>query len=155
KLAGNAAGRVETATKLEPAKRDPAAKRTADLFKFFFGHDPTRPVPWAGNAASGISVAFRFRSVAKELGGGRRITFRCLPSRAGCADDDVTCCTTHTNAWVNQRTIPNVIHLCAQFWHPPPGLRGLPALQFRAAIILHEMLHLLFEDFLLHAPPGR
>jgi hypothetical protein len=155
KLANNAANKIQAATNVEPAKRDPAAKRTAHLFKFFFGHDPTRPVPWAGNAASGVSVAFRFRAVAKELGGGRRITFRCLPTRADCAADDLTCCRTTTHAWVNQNTIPNVVHLCASFWNPRAGLRGLPALQYRAAIIIHEMLHLLFQDFLLHAPPGR
>jgi hypothetical protein len=155
KLANNAASKVEAATNVEPAKRDPAAKKTAHLFKFFFGHDPTRPVPWAGNAASGVSVAFRFRAVAKELAGGRRIVFRCLPTRADCADADLTCCSTNTHAWVNQNNVPNVVHLCARFWNPPPGLRGLPALQYRAAIIIHEMLHLLFQDFLLHAPPGR
>jgi hypothetical protein len=155
KLANNAASKVEAATNVEPAKRDPAAKKTAHLFKFFFGHDPTRPVPWAGNAASGVSVAFRFRAVAKELAGGRRIVFRCLPTRADCADADLTCCSANTHAWVNQNTVPNVVHLCASFWNPPAGLRGLPALQYRAAIIIHEMLHLLFQDFLLHAPPGR
>jgi hypothetical protein len=155
KLANNAASKVEAATNVEPVKRDPATKRTAHLFKFFFGHDPTRPVSWAGNAASGVSIAFRFRAVAKELAGGRRIVFRCLPTRADCADADLTCCSTNTHAWVNQNTVPNVVHLCASFWNPPAGLRGLPALQYRAAIIIHETLHLLFQDFLLHAPPGR
>ena len=138
RLAGNAAGRVETATKLEPAKRDAVAKRTGDLFRFFFGHDPTRLVPWAGKAPSGTSVAFRFRAVAKELGGGRRIIFRCLPGRADCADNDLTCCVMDDNAWVNQAIVPNVVHLCPQFWNHPAGLRGLPALQYRAAIIIRD-----------------
>jgi hypothetical protein len=155
KLANNAASKVDAATKLEPSKRYAETKKTAALFKFFFGHDPTRPVPWAGNAASGVSVAFRFRAVAKELGGGRRIVFRCLPTRPDCAAADLTCCSTDSNAWVNQATVPNVVHLCASFWNPPAGLRGLPAPQYRAAIIIHEMLHLLFQDFLLHTPPGR
>jgi hypothetical protein len=155
KLANNAASKIQAATKLEPSKRDAETKKTADLFKFFFGHDPTRPVPWAGNEASGTSVAYRFRAVARELGGGRRIVFRCLVARPGCADDDLTCCSPDANAWVNQAIVPNVVHLCALFWNPPAGLRGLPPPYYRAGVLIHEMLHLLFQDFLLHSPPGR
>ena len=152
RLANNAASKVEAATKIEPSKRDVETKKTATFFKFFFGHDPTRPVSWAGNQASGASVAYRFRAVAKQLGGGRRIIFRCLVTRPGCADNDLTCCSPDQHALA---PLPNVILLCASFWNPPAGLRGLPALQFRAAIIIHEMLHLLFQDFLTHTLPGR
>jgi hypothetical protein len=155
KLSNSAATKIESATKVEPSMRNTETKETARLFKFFFGHDPTHPISWAGNQASGISVAARFRSVAKELGGGRRMTFRCLVTRPGCPDDDFTCCSPNTNAWVNQTAVPNVVHLCEPFWNPPAGLRGLPPLYFRAAVIIHEMLHLLFQDFLLHNPSGR
>jgi hypothetical protein len=155
KLANNAAARIEAATSLAPAARDEEAKETARLYKFFFGHDPTFPVPWAGNQASGISVAKRYRAVARELGGGRRMTFRCLPTTAACGSTDFTCCAAGDYAWVKQDRIPNVIHLCERFWNPPPGLPGLPPLAIRAGTLIHEMLHLLFEDFLLHNPPGR
>lgn len=156
KLANNAATKVEKATMTAPNMRDADAKETARLFTSFFGHDPTFPVQWAGNEASGVSVAKRFRAVASELGGGRRIVFRCLDSRPGCADADLTCCTPTANAWVNQARVPNVVHLCAQFWNPPAGLRGLPHPYYRAGVIVHEMLHLLFQDFFRHGgPPGR
>src|SRR5688572_24649333 len=139
KLANNAASKIEAAIKPEPNQRDAEAKETARLFKFFFGHDPIRPVPWAGNGASGTSVAYRFRAVARELGGGRRIVFRCLDTRPGCADDDFTCCLPGSNAWVNQARIPNVVHLCGRFWNPPAGLRGLPPPYYRAGVIIHEI----------------
>lgn len=51
RLANNAA------SKLEPSQRDAETKETARLSKGFFGHDPTRPVAWAGNKASGAIVA--------------------------------------------------------------------------------------------------
>jgi hypothetical protein len=150
KLANNAASKIEAASKLEPSHRDAETKKTADLFKFFFGHDPRRPVPWAGNMASAVSVAFRFRAVAKALQkGGRNTIFRCMVARTDC------------NAFVRPPlpgTVapePNVVNLCAPFWNPPPGLRGLPPPYYRAVVIIHEMLHLLFYDFLLHHPPGR
>jgi hypothetical protein len=160
KLANNAASKIDTATKTEPGKRSAEAKRTADLFRFFFGHDPTRPVPWAGNRASGASVAYRFRAVAKALQkGGRNTTFRCLNTRANCAADDFTCCSPGDNAWVRPPggagAEPNVVNLCAAFWTPRAGLRGLPAPYYRAGVLVHEMLHLLFIDFLRHTPPGR
>jgi hypothetical protein len=71
------------ASKLEPSQRDAATKETARLFKGFFGHDPTWPVSWAGNKASGAIVAHRFRMVARGLGGGRRMLFRCGCPGAG------------------------------------------------------------------------
>jgi hypothetical protein len=156
KLANGAAIKIDVATKIEPGKRDAETRETARLFKFFFGHDPTHLVPWARNEASGISVAKRFRAIARELGGGRRIVFRCLDSRPGCADADLTCCPPTANAWVNQEKAPNVMHLCALFWNPPAGLRGLPPPYYRAGVIIHEMLHMLFRDIFRHGgPPGR
>ena len=62
---------------------------------------------------------------------------------------------------------PNVVNLCARFFlygsettsrnrnKPQPALPGLPAPYYRAGVIIHEMLHLLFYEFLLHHPPGR
>jgi hypothetical protein len=144
RLANNAATKVEAATALKPAERDAEAKQTARLFTFFFGHDPARPVLWAGNQASGISVAARFRAVARELGGGRRVIFHCRVTRAGCGQD-LTCCDPCDNGWFHP-DVPNTVNLCAGFWHPRADLRGLPQLNYRAAIILHEMLHMLFQD---------
>jgi hypothetical protein len=119
RLANNAA------TKLESARPE-----TASLYRFFFCHDPSRPVPWAGNEASGSIVARRFRAVARELGGGRRIVFRCDPN-----------CPEHRRGF--SLVDPNVISLCAQFWNPPLQ-PGLPPEGFRASVILHEMFHVLF-----------
>jgi hypothetical protein len=145
-LANNAADKLAAPTKIEPSKRDPkkdkVAIETARLFAAFFCHDPSRPVSWAGNEASGVSVAKRFRAVAKNLGGpeARRITFRCDPHCGPCQ-----------RAHTNQHDEPNIINLCALFWNPPPGMPGLPAEGFRGGVILHEMLHVLYTDFFHHA----
>jgi len=119
RLANNAASKLEA-----------VSPETARLYRFFFCHDPSRPVPWAGNEASGSIVAKRFRAVARELGGGRRIVFRCDPN-----------CDAGTRGF--SLAEPNVISLCAPFWTPPPQ-PGLPPEGFRAGVILHEMFHVLF-----------
>ena len=135
-LASNAA------SKLEASPRD---AKTVSIFLKLFGHDPSRPVPWAGNKESGASVAWRLRKVAQELGGGRRTLYRC-----GCPGAAPT---------VNARTVsPMEVLLCPRFWNlGQPGF--LPAGQdprwIRAGIILHEMLHQLFGEFFRHfrVPP--
>ncbi len=121
RLANNAASKLEA-----------VSPETASLYRFFFCHDPSRPVPWAGNEASGSIVARRFRAVARELGGGRRIVFRCDPD-----------CPAGTRGFSLSPGEPNVIGLCARFWNPPPQ-PGLPPEGFRAGVILHEMFHVLF-----------
>ena len=55
-LANNAAD------KLSADNPDPETTR---LFRAFFGHDPSRPIPWADNQPSRLSVASRF-GVAHE-----------------------------------------------------------------------------------------
>jgi Lysine-specific metallo-endopeptidase len=152
KLADNAASKIEAAIAVPPAARGPEAEKTAKFFSFFFGHDPSQPITWAGNDESGVSVAARFRSVAKELNGGRRVTFVCRPTQVGCGNN-LTCCDPNDNAWFSTG-VPNTVNLCAGFWNPPANLRGLPVLNFRAAIIIHEMLHMLFE-FLRDVGHGR
>jgi len=112
------------------SKLDAVSPETASLYRSFFCHDPSRPVPWAGNEASGSIVARRFRAVARELGGGRRIIFRCDPN-----------CGAGTRGF--SLAEPNGISLCAPFWNPPPQ-PGLPPEGFRAGVILHEMFHVLF-----------
>jgi hypothetical protein len=133
--------KLDATLKVEASKRTTEAKNTARLFKFFFGHDPSRPVPWANNQASAAVVAHRLRSIAKELGGGRRMLFRC-----GCPDAGA-----EVRAQTNQTEEPNVINLCPRFWNPPADLRGLPPVAYRAGIILHEMLHVLYHEFFHHA----
>jgi|SRR5678815_4221498 hypothetical protein len=163
KLAENAASKIEATIQTEPNKRDEEGKETASFYKTFFGHDPSRPISWAGNQASGISVAKRFRGVARELAGGRRIVFRCIPATCppGTATTQGTlttppCCAVNTRAFFVRRTpaLRNVIHLCPEFWDPPAGLLGLsPGLSleaFRGGTIIHEMLHLLYPEFLVH-----
>jgi hypothetical protein len=140
RLSNNAAGKLDVANGVEPSKRDQDAANTANLFTFLFGHDPSTPVPWAGNVASGNTVAHRFRAVARELGGGRRVTFRCNLGALCAGNVAVT----------NQAAEPNVMNLCAPFWAPPAS-PGLPAEGFRAGTLIHEMLHMLYPDFFHHA----
>jgi hypothetical protein len=132
---------------LKPGRRTPDANNTARLFQFFFGHDPTRPVAWAGGMPSGASIAGRYRAVARELGGGRRIVFRCGDA-AFCSGAVAV-----TQHCAGADAKPNVINLCGPFWGPP-ALPGLPAENFQAATILHEMLHVIFcEGFHDGGPP--
>jgi hypothetical protein len=160
KLANNAASKLKAATERKPDQRDAETRTTAKLFKFFFGHDPSTLITGADNkaSASGASVAYRFQMVARELGGGRRIVFRCLDTRPDCAPSETVpnppCCCPGQDAFIFPWTAPNVVHLCAQFWNPPAVL-GLPPPFYRAAVIMHEMLHLLFIDFLLDVGRGR
>lgn len=135
-LADNAADKVDASIGVPPAARDADAARTAAVFRRFFGHDPSRSVPWAGHEASGVSVAKRLHSVARELDGGRRVTFECRPAVAGCAGDDLTCCTPCDNAWVHPGVGRSTVVLCPLFWAATRDIR--------AGIIIHEMLHLLY-----------
>jgi hypothetical protein len=125
---------VSAASKLDT--RDGA---TVNHFVRSFGHDPSRPVPWGGNRASGAIVAYRLRKVAEGLHG-RVVHFRCVGPGARAP----------VNARTNWQAEPNVINLCARFWNPPAAL-PLPVLSFRGGVILHEMLHLLFHSFFHHA----
>ena len=123
------------AAKLEAGPPD---AETIRLFKAFFGHDPSRPVPWAGNRPSGAIVAFRFRKCAEELGGGRVMTFRCL-----------TTCPDGVNARTNGTASAVLMRLCPRFFNRPAG-EPLGNQFFRAGVVLHEMLHLLFTSFFHH-----
>ena len=100
----------------------------ARIFQSLFGHPPTRPVPWANNRASGAIVAHRIRRVAQALQG-RGTHYRC-----GCPGRPAT-----VNAFADP---PNAVALCARFWQQ--------SRVFRAGIVFHEMLHLLYAGFLRH-----
>jgi hypothetical protein len=78
-------GNVVNSDKLtkDAANLEEVVRRKVGLDKGFFGHDPTWPVSWAGNKASSAIVAHRFRMVARGLGGGRRMLFRCGCPGAG------------------------------------------------------------------------
>ena len=60
-----------------------------------------------------ISVAKRFRSVARELDGGRRVIFHCRPTHAGCADDDPNVCFSRCQRLVQRWC--NTVDLCDGF----------------------------------------
>lgn len=125
-LATNAASKLET---------KPHNVETVRLFRFFFGHLPSRPVPWANNQESGAIVAIRFRRCARELGGGRRTEYRC---------------STVAPPGRRARVInPSTVLLFPAFWNASPQ-RGLSDRFFRAGVILHEMLHQLFIEFVRH-----
>lgn len=126
-LANNAASKLTTS---------PRDSETIRLFRFFFGHDPSRPVPWADNEQSGATVAKRFLVCARELGGGRRTLYRCGCPGAGAGVRAIT---------INAQEVS----LCPRFWGASPQ-PGLSARFFRAGVILHEMLHQLFIEFILH-----
>jgi hypothetical protein len=129
-LAENAANKLE--------RRDGEALR---LFRFFFG-DPVRAVPWANNKAAADLVAHRYRAVA--AGFHTRVPHVLCSADAGC------------NAFTQPRAAPstavplphNTILLCPPFWQAGPA--GTVTRFWRAAIVLHEMLHLLFWQFFGH-----
>lgn len=161
RLANSAANRIDAAIKSAPRNKD--ARFTAQVFQTFFCHDPLLPIPWTDNQPSGASVAQRFRAVAHELGPGRRIRFVCLPTQDDC--DSRTCCAEDFAVFHPEDHF--TIFLCARFWDARPveefggkplrGLNdprvqlvdrrfpGLPEDDRRAGIILHEVLHLLFD----------
>jgi len=126
KLARSAADKVDAAM---AAPADPVSKETTRLYRFFFCHDPLKFIPWAGGP-SGKTVSERLRKVARELDGGRRILFECRGD-GGC----------------NAFTVPgnhSTVFLCPPFWDTQ-GLPGLPEVNRRAATIIHEMLHNLYD----------
>ena len=114
----------------------PRSDDTRNIFRFFFAHDPSRPVPWADNRESGAIVAHRLRRVAEALHG--RVThYRCVTAN----------CPPGRNAFTRPTTEPNLIFVCPRFWTRPRFQR--------AGILLHEMLHLIYRGFFRHAavPP--
>jgi len=129
-LAENAAAKLTA--------RDNEALR---LFRFFFG-DPERRVPWANNRPAADLVADRFRAVAH--GFRTRVPHIRCSTDAGC------------NAFVQPRAAPsptnplprNSIFLCPPFWSA--AIPGTVPRFWRAAILLHEMLHLLYWQFFGH-----
>ena len=125
---------INAATRLDA--REPT---TVNHFRRIFGHDPSRPVPWAGNTASGATVAIRLRAVAEGLHS-RVVHFRCFCTGAGAG----------VNAQTDWAAEHNVINLCTRFFNPPATL-PLPVLSFRGGVIVHEMLHLLYSTFFHHA----
>lgn len=107
-------------------------KRVAKLFLFFFRHDPNHPIPWAGNTPSGVNVAHRLRKAAEALEK-RGLRYRCACPGAGAAR--------------RGQAAPGDTHidLCNAFWNVPAGLR-MDAETFRAGVILHETLHVIYDS---------
>ena len=105
---------------------------TARLFRFFFRHDPNRPIPWANNTPSGINVAHRLRAAAKALVK-RGIHYHCTCPGAPAG----------RRGQAAHQAIE--IDLCNAFWTLDPRVRA-DAETFRAGVILHETLHLIFRD---------
>ena len=103
----------------------PPTARTVGFFRKTFGHPPSRPVPWAGGASSGATLARRYRLAIKALlrGGTAYVCDATLPFNALTVD-------------------PNRVRLGPTFW--TQNRRN------RAATILHEMMHQYFIEFILH-----
>ena len=131
-IANNAARKLTAAT---------VDSETTRLFRFFLGHEPSRKVPWANNQESRLVVAKRLLTSARELGGGRRTLYRCGCPGAGPG----------VRAWA---VSPTEVRLCTRFWGASPQA-GLSARYFRAGVILHEMMHQLYIEFVLHNPKER
>jgi hypothetical protein len=111
------------------------------LFGPIFG-DPMRPVPWAGNRPAADLVAQRYRAVA--AGFRNRVPhIRCS------ARNDVIAVVQPRAAPSAANPLPrNTILLGQPFWGPGPA--GTATRFWRAATVLHEMLHLLFWEFFGH-----
>lgn len=107
-------------------------KRVARLFLFFFRHDPNRPIPWADNKPSGVNVAHRLRRAADAL------VKRGLHYRCACPGAPLT---------RRGQAAPGGVHidLCNAFWNVPAGLH-MDAETFRAGVILHETLHVIYDS---------
>lgn len=133
----------------------PPSTTTRSIFRSFFGHDPSRPVPWAGNKASGAIVAHRLRKTAEAFHR-RVIHVRCggfpgAPAGQQCGG---------ANAFVIPSRHPNVLFLCPPFWNLAASVPSVPPITaagrarvarfWRAGILLHEMLHLLYRPFFRH-----
>jgi hypothetical protein len=106
-------------------------KRVAKLFLFFFRHDPNHPIPWADNKPSGVNVAHRLRKAGEALVK-RGLRYRCAcpgapATRRGQAAPGAT-----------------RIDLCNAFWTVPAGL-PMDAETFRAGVIIHEVLHVIYD----------
>jgi hypothetical protein len=134
-LAENAASKLTA--------RDAEAVR---LFRFFFG-DPERPVSWANNRRAADLVAHRLQAVADG--------FRTRVPHIRCTTAADADCDAAVAFVVPRRastaTIPlprNTISLCPPFWGAAPA--GTIPRFWRAATLLHEMLHLLFWQFFGH-----
>jgi hypothetical protein len=106
-------------------------KRVAKLFLFFFRHDPNHPIPWADNKPSGVNVAHRLRKAAEAL------VKRGLHYRCACPGAPAT---------RRGQAAPGDTHidLCNAFWNVPAGLH-MDAETFRAGVILHEVLHVIYD----------
>ena len=103
--------------------------RTVRIFRKTFGHPPSRPVPWAGGASSGATLARRYRLATNAL------------LRGGTA---YVCSATLTS---NARTVsPSRVLLGPTFWTQNR--------MYRAKTILHEMMHQYFIEFIRHNVPG-
>jgi len=107
-------------------------KRVAKLFLFFFRHDPNRPIPWADNKPSGVNVAHRLLKAADALVK-RGLRYHCT-----CPGAPLT---------RRGQAAPGGVHirLCNAFWNVPAGLH-MDAKTFRAGVILHETLHVIYDS---------
>jgi hypothetical protein len=131
-LAENAASKLSA--------RDAEAVR---LFRFFFG-DPERPVPWADKRPAADLVAHRFQAAAK--GFRTRVPhMRCAAVGSGAEDcsGEAAFVVPRSGPTANIPLPRNTITLCAPFWSTTNAFH-------RAAMLLHEMLHLLFWEFFGH-----
>lgn len=151
RLATNAASKLDAVLSNTASPAD--VQKTVHEFRVAFGRNhPSKLFAGTSRPTGGV-VAARFRALARELGGGRRITFRCLPVRPACADTDLTCCSPTTNAWTHP-SLPNVVVLCPGFWSTT-GSPGQPSQIYRAGTIIHETLHMLYLPNVPGTHPGR
>jgi hypothetical protein len=122
-------------TTVAAARRiSPEARR---LFIYFFGTTPEHKPSWAAPRTAAGLVGRRFKSVARELGGGRRITYTCGGATGTCAG---------TRAITMGKS---AVTLCDDFWGPNRSLADM------AGTLLHEGMHAVYWDLFDHSvAPG-
>ncbi len=164
----------------------PRSTRTRNIFRSLFGHDPSLPVPWAGGKESGAIVAHRLRKVAEAIHGrvthfhcggfpGAPANLQCPPAVNAIAlpPNLIVLCPRFWNLEPFTPPAPafpptlagpdrealfeRVLGVAGLAWAAPtPAARARVARFWRAGIVLHEMLHLLFRGFFRHfaVPPN-
>ncbi|MCK6620984.1 MAG: hypothetical protein HUU32_05915 [Calditrichaceae bacterium] len=114
------------------------------MFHQVFGHSASQAIPWAGNSEPGDIVAWRFWQVEQALR--QQTTFyRCDSCTTTTSDDPPAGSIVDVHALAFPAT--KEVWLCPSFWR-------LPEFQ-KAAVILHEMLHLVFSPLFDHGPNER
>ena len=132
---------ISTARKLEAT---PLHASTVREFRRFFGDDPARPVPAAGNVRAAAIVADRFKKAEEGLRG-KGTLYRCERCDAAALAEVGRGSIQDAHAIAFPKK--NEVWLCPSFWKLPKFVQ--------AGVLIHEMLHLVFDPLFNHGPMER